>query len=188
MTVSALDIISVDELKAEFTLPSTHTSEDSRFESFIRTAADRVAEDTGLALIDKVDDEYVDFPPNGSPMCIPVFDFHFDNQNAAHEIRYWDVNGNLNDLPNAVIHSNQVGRVVQLRKGIVLYNSGDWPADRLPGTRAVVVGTKGLQIDEIPNGIKDAMIIYARFMYTGEREVPSAYYALIQPYKRVEEV
>lgn len=189
MAVSATDILSLTELKDELRINyAGHTSDDNLLTGIIAHAVDVVSEDTGLPLVDKLYDAYAPFPvENFHPLRICVKDFVFDVNNAAHTIKYWSSANTLQSLPDGGILSSNLGRIVHVPEGLLIYSTVGWPTDVLTDSNAEVIGSVGIDIDLIPQGIKAAVIIMARHLYSGDAEFParSSYDRLIHPYRRV---
>ncbi len=162
MPASALEIITLAQLKDELRIPQDETDQDTMLTRQIESAVTYVATRTALPLVDT--NETVRGVPLGSdcPICLGV-------QRGALEVlefKYWETTQNYGATPMGDVAVADLGRL-ELREGSYAWlypPATDWP-DALDGSHFRVKIKRGL--DTVPPNLAQAAVLQARILYNG---------------------
>ena len=186
--MAALDIVSLDTIKAELRLGGDTLVTRKRFRDHdallaghIEAAVDFTAAQSGLPLLDRREVYAVAQPAmNDTPLIIEAM-----HVRRVDSVAYWTPSAPLRSSPDGEILTAALGRLVAAkgaRSHAVWPPAGNWPAMRA-GAPVEVTATHG--VARVPPTLKSAIIVCVRQLYDGYREIrpTEAFYALIYPYR-----
>ncbi|WP_425152899.1 hypothetical protein [Candidatus Palauibacter sp.] len=184
MAATALDVVSLERIKAELTLDASHTDRDPALEAQVEAAVTFVARHTSAPLIDRTETLYV-VPARGHHvLCLQA-----THVKSAGPVRYWSLAGALRDEPDGEIAETDLGRQTYQtsdRYYLVWPPAGGWPAT-LAGSLLEVDAKRGLDdTDPALPALQQAVVLCVRQLFNGYREIrpTEAFYDFIAPWRR----
>ena len=183
MVASATGIVSVDTMKKELRFPENADYHDDLVERHIKAAVSFAVSQTKLPLVDVTETISV-ARPKSAETALVIRKSHIKR---IIEFKYWSLTEHLWDEPVGVIEPDDLGRLEQVCTMAALYPpSGEWP-EVLSGSKFRIKLCRGLLAADIPEEVKQAIILIAREFYDGrtheEVKNNTSYMAMLNRHK-----
>ena len=161
------EIITPEEQKQEMRIPAAITDHDGRVERAFAQAVDIATKTTGIPILDRSERLWVSRPSDhyaALVMPIPYI-------REVERFQYWTVDGELRSEPDGTIVLAMLGRTQMERPADKAYlwpPVDGWPAV-LGETCFIITVKEGIEI--LPEGVKTGIILLAREIFDGHREI-----------------
>ena len=182
MAASALDILSLAELKAELRIAAEESEHDSLLIGHIGAAVAFVGRFLRAPLVDSIERHRCTTPGTDRPLAIRA-----DHVQSLSAIRYWPDGTALREEPSTIAVAD-LGRREQVGKWYCIYPPADgWP-EAETGSMLEVDLTRSILLTPRTVALRQAVILCARALYDAEPMIkPTAsMYALIFPWRRLD--
>lgn len=184
MAATALDIVSVPDMKEELRIPGATTSQDALLKRQIESAVSYCQHGLRAPLIDVVN-VYRLTPVTGT--TAPLI-FAAPALKAVEHLDYWTPTGSEIAAPNGRIGGADLGRLAFGRydwqtHGLSPTTSG-WP-ETLPDTVFLLSAKRGIDITPETAALRSAVILLVRNLYDGYRQIRTneAFLRILKPFK-----
>ena len=179
MATDALDVLSLEMVKAELRIPQSETQHDELLTSHVAAGVAFVSKYLRAPLLDRAEGFRCFRPGDSAPIVLPT-----NNVRSVSSVRYWTVSGgSLEAAPDGMIPVGSLGRRVQ-HGGYVIYPpTSGWPVV-LANSLIEIVVTRGMNT---PPALRSAVALCVRQLYDGYREIrpKEAFWAMIEPWRSV---
>ena len=184
MAATALDIVSVPDMKEELRIPGATTSQDALLKRQIESAVSYCQHSLRAPLVDVVD-VYRLTPVSGT--TAPLI-FAAPALKSVENLEYWTPAGSKIDDPDGSILPADLGRLVHelydWQTHALYPTSSGWP-ETLPDTVFLLSAKRGIDITPETAALRSATILLVRTLYDGYRAIRSneAFLKILQPFK-----
>ena len=184
MAATALDIVSVPDMKEELRIPGATTSQDALLKRQIESAVSYCQHSLRAPLVDVVD-VYRLTPVSGT--TAPLI-FAGPALKSVENLEYWTPAGSKIDDPDGSILPADLGRLVHelydWQTHALYPTSSGWP-ETLPDTVFLLSAKRGIDITPETAALRSATILLVRTLYGGYRAIRSneAFLEILQPFK-----
>ena len=180
MALRALDIVSLERMKDELRQPQTETAHDHLIARHIAGACSFVARHLGAPLVDERTLYWLPIPPASEPLMLPALAVK-----TIEAVEYWTLTDRRGGDPSGAVRVADLGRLDITRDGAWIWPPAEgWPP-MLAGTAVKLTVTRGVDIGTHNEDIAVAVILSARQLYDGYREIrpTEAFFAYIEDFK-----
>lgn len=184
MAASALDIISLDDMKRELGIPVSVTSRDTTITGNVEAGVGYVQ---GLTSVPMVRSRSTWIAPcfpsdDDSPIDLP-----YRYVTGIESVKYWQPADSLRGLPGGTVDPDDLGAIRPYRghshDGFLVHGpSGGWPEAH--SERMEVHVTMRREVASVPGPLRQAAILAARDFFEGQRARPNndAITILVEPW------
>ena len=171
MAASALEIIPLDEMKAELGLPVSISSRDATIRRNIEAGVSSIATMTALPLIREQDVWLAaEFPPHNDSLDLP-----YEHVTGIQAIAYWRASDNLRHVPTGAIDVTALGALrsyqAQGHNGtLVSAPDAGWPETHAERKTAIVTMQREVAV---PPALRQCAVLAARDFFEGQRNRPA---------------
>ena len=167
---SALDIVSLNEMKVELGLPLTITSRDTTITGNIRAGVSSIVELTGLPLLKREDVWEARFPNDAKPLDLP-----YEHVTKIVSVAYWTAADSPDGVPTGSIAIADLGALrryaINTHGGALLgAPAAGWPETHAERPFAIVTMEREA---DVPAALKQCAILAARDFFEGQRNRPA---------------
>ena len=183
MAATALEVLSLDELKAELRIEDDDTSHDALLTGIISAGVSFVSRFLRAPLVDTAETHRCTRPGDDRPLAIRA-----DAVQSMAAVRYWSDGTALREAPDGTIAVADLGRRVQVARYFCIYPPADgWPLVETESMLEVDL-TRSITLTARTVALKQAVILACRAFYDAEPMIKptAAMYALIFPWRRLD--